>query len=146
MSKTGLLVEKSSRGAISGDYDQYGDLDFFITNIDDSPTRLHNDMPTGRWLAVRLEAMAPNLEAIGVRARLRVDGHTQVRMVNGAEIYLGHSGLRLYFGLGEASGVERVEVLWPDGTATHLEYLPVNKLLLVRKRRRHVICDLVAHY
>ncbi|MDP6700866.1 MAG: ASPIC/UnbV domain-containing protein [Candidatus Latescibacteria bacterium] len=43
-------------------------------------------------------------------------------------------------------GVERVEVLWPDGTATHWEDLPANKLLIVRKGRRHeqekdLLCD-----
>ena len=141
----GLLVEKSSRDAISGDYDQDGDVDLFITNIDDSPTLLRNDTPAGRWLAVRLEGMVPNPEAIGTRVRLRADGRTQVRTVNGAGSYLGHSDPRLYFGLGEASGVERVEVLWPDGTATHLEDLPANKLLIVRKGRRHVIRDLATH-
>ena len=121
-------------------------MDLFITNIDDSPTLLRNDTPAGRWLAVRLEGIAPNPEAIGTRVRLRADGRTQVRTVNGAGSYLGHSDTRLYFGLGEASGVERVEVLWPDGTATHLEDLPANKLLIVRKGRRHeqekdLLCD-----
>ena len=39
-----------------------------------------------------------------------------------------------------------MEVLWPDGPATHLEDLPANKLLIVRKGRRHeqekdLLCD-----
>ena len=138
----GLLVEKSSRGTISGDYDQDGDVDLFITNIDDSPTLLRNDLRTGRWLVVQLGGIASNPEAIGARVQLRADGHTQTRTVNGAAGYLGHNDTRLYFGLGEASGVERVEVLWPDGTETHLEDLPANKLLLVRKGRRHVLRNL----
>ena len=40
VSGDGMLIEKSSRGAIFGDYDNDGDLDILVTNINDTPDLL----------------------------------------------------------------------------------------------------------
>ena len=122
----GLLVQKSSRAAISGDYDQDGDVDLFTTNIDDSPTLLRNETRSGRYLVVQVEP-----EVVGTWVRLVAGGRTQVRAVGGAASYLGHSDARLHFGLGRAERVERVEVWWPDGAVTRLEDLPVDEVVVV---------------
>ena len=124
---TGLLVQKSSRATISGDYDLDGDLDLFITNIDDSPTLLRNDTDAGRYLVVQVEP-----ETVGTWVRLVAGGRTQVRSVGGAAGYLGHSDTRLYFGLGRAERVEHLEVLWPDGAVRRLEDLPVDEVVVVQ--------------
>ena len=123
----GLKVQKSSRATISGDYDLDGDVDLFITNIDDSPTLLRNDSGASRYLVVQVEP-----ETVGTWVRLVAGGRTQVRSVNGASSYLGHSDTRLYFGLGQAERVERVEVMWPDGAVTRLEDLPVDEVVVVK--------------
>lgn len=127
----GLQVQKSSRATISGDYDQDGDVDLFTTNIDDSPTLLRNETPAGRYLVVQVEP-----EVVGTWVRLVAGGRTQVRSVGGAASYLGHSDVRLHFGVGRAERVERVEVVWPDGAVRRLEDLPVDELLLVYKEGR----------
>lgn len=127
----GLQVQKSSRATISGDYDQDGDVDLFTTNIDDSPTLLRNETPAGRYLVVQVEP-----EVVGTWVRLVAGGRTQVRQVGGAASYLGHSDVRLHFGVGRAERVERVEVVWPDGAVRRLEDLPVDELLLVYKEGR----------
>ena len=124
----GLLVQKSSRAAISGDYDQDGDVDLFTTNIDDSPTLLRNETPSGRYLVVQVEP-----EAVGTWVRLVAGGRTQVRQVGGAASYLGHSDGRLHFGVGRAERVERLEVVWPDGAVTRREDLPVDELVIAYK-------------
>ena len=123
----GLLVQKSSRATISGDYDQDGDVDLFTTNIDDSPTLLRNETRAGHYLVVQIEP-----ETVGTWVRLVAGGRTQVRSVGGAASYLGHSDARLHFGLGQAERVERLEVLWPDGAVTQLEDLPVDEVVVVK--------------
>ena len=130
----GLEVKKSSRATISGDYDQDGDVDLFTTNIDDSPTLLRNETHAGRYLVVQIDP-----EVVGTWVRLTAGGRTQVRSVGGAAGYLGHSAVRLHFGLGQAEHVERVEVLWPDGAVTRLEDLSANKLLSVYKEGKIVV-------
>jgi hypothetical protein len=138
----GLLVAQSSRGAISGDYDLDGDLDLLITNIDASPTLLRNDSPTRHGLVVQLRGAGANGDALGARVHLMAGGRVQTRAVNGASSYLGHSSTRLYFGLGANKRVERVAVHWPDGTSTHIEDLPADRLLVVRQGHGHVLTDL----
>lgn len=124
----GLQVQQSSRAAISGDYDQDGDVDLFTTNIDASPTLLRNDTRAGRYLVVQVEP-----EAVGTWVRLWAGGQTQVRSVGGAASYLGHSDARLHFGVGRAERVERVEVRWPDGAVVRLEDVPVDEVVVVGK-------------
>ena len=123
----GLQVQKSSRATISGDYDQDGDVDLLTTNIDDSPTLLRNDTRAGRYLAVQIDP-----EVVGTWVRLTAGGRTQVRSVGGAASYLGHSDARLYFGLGRAEYVERLEVRWPGGAVAQLEDLPVDEVVVVK--------------
>ena len=138
----GLAVEKSSRGTISGDYDQDGDPDLLVTNIDDSPTLLRNDGALGHWLVVELEDTGSNRDALGAEVRLTTAGHTQLRTVNGASSYLGHNDIRLYFGVGQAPRIERVEVVWPSGETTQIIDLPVDQLLVVRRQHGYVVQDL----
>ena len=123
----GLLVQKSSRATISGDYDQDGDVDLLTTNIDDSPTLLRNETRAGRYLVVQIDP-----EVVGTWVRLVAGGRTQVRSVGGAAGYLGHGDARLHFGLGRAERVERVEVLWPGGEVAQLEDLPVDEVVVVQ--------------
>ena len=133
----GLQVQKSSRATISGDYDQDGDVDLFTTNIDDSPTLLRNETPAGRYLVVQVEP-----EVVGTWVRLVAGGRTQVRQVGGAASYLGHSDVRLHFGVGRAEHVERVEVVWPDGAVRRPGDLPVDELLIVYKEGKGMAREL----
>jgi len=51
----GLLVERSSRGAAFGDYDNDGDLDVLVINMNDRPTLLRNEtVGSHHWVTIRL--------------------------------------------------------------------------------------------
>ena len=53
-------------------------------------------------------------------------------MQDGKSGYLSQSSLPLYFGLGEARSVRRVEVLWPSGRRSVLEKgVAVNRTISV---------------
>ena len=134
----GLAVEKSSRGIASGDYDNDGDVDLLVTNIDDRPTLMRNDAALGAWLAVQLEGMK-----LGALVSVVTEERVQTARVNGAAGYLGHNDTRLYFGLGDLGFVERVDVQWPDGTRDRIDYPPANKLLIVRRGQNYEVEDLI---
>ena len=133
----GLAVEKSSRGIASGDYDNDGDVDILVTNIDDRPTLLRNDAAEGAWLAVQLVGTK-----LGARVTVATEDRVQTVRINGASGYLGHNDTRLYFGLGDLGFVDRVDVEWPDGARDRIDYPPANKLLVVRQGRGHEAVDL----
>jgi predicted nucleotidyltransferase len=120
----GLLIEQSSRGAAFGDYDNDGDIDVLVINMNDRPTLLRNDTPRGQhWVTVRLVGSKSNRDGVGARVRIEAGKNRQTSEVHGDGSYLSHSDVRAHFGLGQATRVDRIEIRWPSGvvdTATNL--------------------------
>jgi hypothetical protein len=80
-----------------------------------------------------------NTEPPRRRATVKVQagGRTLTQYADGKSGYFEHSPLPLYFGLGEATKVDRVEVVWPaGGRQTLTKDLPVNALLTVTEARQ----------
>ncbi len=73
LSGEGMLIEKSSRGAVFGDYDNDGDLDLLVTNINDTPDLLRNDTPpVHHWLSIKLVGEKSNRDGIGAKVTLKM--------------------------------------------------------------------------
>ena len=79
----------SSRGCAFGDFDNDGDLDILIVNLNEPPSLLRNDL-TGdnRWLKVKLIGTKSNRSAIGARVVARYGGKQQVQEVISQSSYL----------------------------------------------------------
>jgi hypothetical protein len=55
-------------------------------------------------------------------------------MMDGKSGYLGHSLMPLYFGLGEATSIEQIEITWPSGKRqTMTDGLLPNKQLVIQE-------------
>ena len=81
-SGAGWKLQKVSRAAAVGDYDNDGDVDVFIMNLNDTPTLLRNDSEADhRWLGLRLVGVEGRI-AIGAEVRVRAGGSEQVREVH----------------------------------------------------------------
>jgi hypothetical protein len=110
------IPPKVSRGAAAGDFDNDGDVDLVINNLNSEPYLLRNDTPrAGHWLGLRLIGTKSNRSAIGARATLRAEGLIQVREVKSGSGYLSQNDLRLLFGLGSAAPIESLQIRWPSG-------------------------------
>jgi hypothetical protein len=130
----GLTPERSSRGAAFGDYDDDGDIDVLVVNMNDRPTLLRNDTAaSGHWINVRLEGTGPNRDAIGARVLVEAGGRTHVGEVRAGGSYLSHNDTRVHVGLGVATTVERLEVRWPDGTVATARDLPSDRFYVARE-------------
>jgi len=132
----GLALVQSSRGLAVGDYDNDGDLDVLITNLDQPPTLLRNDSPGGSWLSVDCIVPPGGGTAIGAQVTLEFGSRTMVRDVASSDSYMSAHDSRLHFGLGSADVVSRLEVRWPDGSRETLENVAVNQFVKVHKRAR----------
>jgi hypothetical protein len=130
----GASAPHSSRGVAFADYDNDGDLDVLVMNMNERPSLLRNDYAGGNgWLALRLEGTKSNRAGIGATVVVTADGRRQARAVLSQSSYYSHDELRLHFGLGAARVAERVEVRWPSGAVDLLRDVPAGRLRSVRE-------------
>ena len=111
-----LQDRRVSRGSSCGDYDNDGDLDLLVLNLDDRPTLMRNDHATGHWLMLRLVGQQSNRDGVGARVLVFSGGGKQVREVMAGSSFLGGQDPRVHFGLGAQSRVDSLKVRWPSGT------------------------------
>jgi hypothetical protein len=121
-----VLVEGtvSSRSAALVDVDSDGDLDIITNEIHDRPQVLISNLSQKKqihFLKIKLTGTKSNRDGLGAVVKLTVGGMTQTQAHDGKSGYLSQSSLPLYFGLGDATKVDRIEVAWPSGKKQVLE-------------------------
>jgi hypothetical protein len=130
----GVTTPRSGRGAAFGDYDNDGDVDVLVMNMNEAPSLLRNDYSGGNgWLEVRLEGTQSNRAGLGATVLVSSEGRRQARPVLSQSSYYSHDDLRLHFGLGKAPRAERVEVRWPSGAVDVLRDVPARQVVTVRE-------------
>ncbi len=129
----GVADAGASFGSAWADYDDDGDLDWFVANSGGhGPSRLfRNDGPTGHYLIVELQGAAMNPTAIGARVEVTTTGRTQVREIRSGTSYISNEEQRAHFGLGVKDSADSVRVLWPTGVTTELLDVAGDQVLVV---------------
>ncbi len=123
------------RGLAVGDYDNDGDLDAIILNLDQRSVVLRNDGKfSNHWLLLRLIGTKSNRDGIGARVTLQTEELTQVAEKSAASGYLSQGDPRLHFGLGNSTQVDKVTIRWPSGIVQVLENIPVDQILEIAEQ------------
>ncbi|MGD0893572.1 MAG: CRTAC1 family protein [Terracidiphilus sp.] len=129
----GITTPHCGRGAAFGDFDNDGDMDVLIMNVNEPPSLLRNDAPaTNHWLKIRLEGTKSNRSAIGARVLVRYGGKVQVQEQMSGTGYICSNDPRLHFGLGAAT-IADIEVHWPSGLVENRKSVAANQLLTLRE-------------
>ncbi len=132
----GATTPASSRGAAFGDFDNDGDVDVLVMNMNEPPSLLRNDYAgTNSWIMLRLEGTTSNRSAIGATVTVTAGKIRAPRIVLSQASYYSHDDLRLHFGLGPADRAERIEVRWPSGVTQVLTDVPARQVLAIRERQ-----------
>ena len=127
-------MARSSRGVAFGDFDNDGDVDILINDMDDPPTLLRADLRNGyHCLKVRTLGTRSNRSGIGARVRVTSGEHSQSDEVRSGGSYLSQNDLRLHFGMGSATRADQVEIRWPSGHIDVLRDVETDQLIWVRE-------------
>jgi len=122
-----------SRGVAFGDFDNDGDLDILIMNMNEPPSLLRNDVTgTDHWLKVKLVGTKSNVSAIGAVVTVLNGGRKQIQSVLASSGYLSCNDRRLHFGLGSAASAD-LEIVWPNGLREELKDVSADQLITVRE-------------
>jgi enediyne biosynthesis protein E4 len=122
-----------SRGCAFGDFDNDGDLDILIINLNEPPTLLRNDVPgTQHWLKIRLIGVRSNRSAIGARVVVETAESMQTQELLSQSSFLSANDSRLHFGLGRLTSAT-VRVRWTDGTWESLGHVDAGQLITAKE-------------
>ena len=139
---TGLGLLRSARGVAFGDFDNDGDLDIVVNNMNDTPTLLRNDGGNkNRWLKVKTIGTRSNRTGIGARVRVVVGNHVQTDEVRSGGSYISQNDLRLHFGMGSATKADLVDIRWPSGQLDRLKDVETNQVVYVQEGKGIVKSD-----
>lgn len=123
-----------ARGLAAGDLNNDGTPDLIVTRIAASARVYRNIAPRGHWLTVRVvEPTLGGRDAYGAEVTVTSEGRRQTVWVNPAQSYLCSNDPRAHFGLGSATLVQSINVVWPDGSAEQFPGVPADQIITLRK-------------
>jgi hypothetical protein len=114
---TGLSEVSVGRGAAFGDLFNNGKIDVVVNNLDGVPTLLRNvNADHNHWVTLSLVGgpKSPR-DAVGSTVFLTAGGVRQRGDVLSGGSYLSSNDMRVHFGLGNTSMIDRLEIRWPSG-------------------------------
>jgi enediyne biosynthesis protein E4 len=130
---SGLAAVIAARGAAFGDLFNDGHIDVVVNNMDAHPTLLRNVVKNdNHWISLKLVGGAASpRDAIGAKVFVTTGRVRQRADVFSGGSFSSSSDLRVHFGLGAASEIDKLEIHWPSGKIEVLNKPPVDRILTV---------------
>ena len=130
----GMALRKVSRGLATADYDNDGDLEILVSNMNSTPDLLrHLGKNQNHAILVKTIGTASNRDGIGAEVKVIAGSLSQYDTVRSGGSYLSSSDLRLHFGLGNRTSIDRIEVRWPAGQVERIENPPADHILVLKE-------------
>jgi len=138
---SGAEVYGEGRGVATGDYDDDGHLDLYVTNLHtpgDKPLEqegvlLRNTtVGDNNWIKIELRGTKSNRSGVGARVKCISPSFTQMREIASATGYNSADDPRAHFGLGKDTKATSIEVTWPKPhkSVQRISNVDVNKIFV----------------
>jgi enediyne biosynthesis protein E4 len=130
---SGVADPHASRGCAFGDFDNDGDMDVLIMNMNEPPSLLRNDVTSGgHWLKILLVGSKTNRSAIGSRVTVSYGKLRQAQEVLAQSSFYSVNDRRLHFGLGSEISADLI-IRWTNGTIESIKQVTANQLVVIRE-------------
>jgi len=132
-----VMAPLGSRSAAIFDLDGDGDLDIVTNDFNSAPQVLVSNLAERRaihWIGVSLAGTASNRNGLGAIVRIRAGGRVYTKFNDGKSGYLSQSVLPLYFGLDDATSIDRIDIDWPLGKKQTETVAGINRIVRVGER------------
>ena len=142
------LGRRIHRSALFADFDNDGRVDIYVTvngqQIEDGKGNIINDENQGKgilfqnkssksnnWLKVRLEGTKSNRDAYGTFVIVETNEVKQKKSLSSGEGYFGNNAQEIYFGLGKAKYIDKIEIYWPSGIKESYKSIKCNQTIYI---------------
>jgi hypothetical protein len=132
---------RATRSAVVFDLDGDGDLDIVTNEFNAAPMVLVSNLSEKsrlHYLQVKLTGSVSNRDGLGAIVKVTAGGVTYTKVMDGNSGYLSHSLYPLYFGVGAAGRVARIDVQWPSGRKQTVDSPTMNSIVEVREPQGQV--------
>jgi enediyne biosynthesis protein E4 len=133
---TAFTLSGATRASAIGDYDNDGKIDIFFSGTGDAAGLFRNITENeNNWVKFNLAGTVSNHSALGAKIKLKATINDnpvwQYREVNAQNGFNSQNSLSVHFGLGNASTIDSVIIIWPSGSTDILTNLSINQLYSV---------------
>jgi hypothetical protein len=127
-----LEIPRASRGLAIADFNNDGNMDVVINDLDGEPMLLDNQgLPGKHWVSFELAGTKSNRLAIGAKLKLVAGGMTQTAEIFSGGSYLSNNDFRVHFGLNDATKIDSLEIKWPSGKVETIKDLKADQFYSV---------------
>ncbi|MFD1161026.1 MULTISPECIES: VCBS repeat-containing protein [Hwangdonia] len=128
----GLKEKTQSNGAAYADFDNDGDLDLVINNINDTPL-LYQNNDTNNFIQIKLNGDAKNKFAIGTKVTITANNIKQYQELYTSRGFISSVQNIVNFGVGDATNIDEILIEWPNQNVTKLTNVKANQIISVNQ-------------
>lgn len=130
----GVTEPRSSRGSAYGDFDNDGDIDVLVMNMNEPPLLLQNNLKSeNNWLKIKLIGTKSNRSAVGSRVTVKIGEKIQMQELTAQTSYYSYNDPRLHFGLGNEKKVDSLEIRWTNGQIETVKNISANQIVTIKE-------------